>query len=74
MHRLSAAAEHRDGAIGRHIERVALYCDLIARRLGLDETFGESIRIASPLHDIGKIGVPAHVLLKPGRSTTASGA
>ena len=66
MHRLSAAAEHRDGAIGRHIERVALYSDGIARRLGLDEAFAESIRLASPLHDIGKIGIPDHVLLKPG--------
>src|SRR5438132_1713864 len=66
VRRLSAAAEHRDGAIGRHIERVALYCDLIARRLGLNETFAELIRIASPLHDIGKIGIPDHVLLKPG--------
>src|SRR3989441_201620 len=52
--------------VGRHIERVALYCDLIARRLGLNETFAELIRIASPLHDIGKIGIPDHVLLKPG--------
>ena len=66
VRRLSAAAEHRDGAIGSHIERVALYCDLIARRLGLDEDFAESIRLASPLHDIGKIGIPDHVLLKPG--------
>jgi diguanylate cyclase (GGDEF)-like protein len=66
VRRLSAAAEHRDGAIGRHIGRVSLYCDLIARRLGLDETFAGSIRIASPLHDIGKIGIPDHVLLKPG--------
>jgi diguanylate cyclase (GGDEF)-like protein len=66
VRRLSAAAEHRDSAIGRHIERVALYCDLIARQLGLDETFAELIRIASPLHDIGKIGIPDQVLLKPG--------
>jgi diguanylate cyclase (GGDEF)-like protein len=66
VRRLAAAAEHRDGAIGRHIERVALYCDLISRRLGLEETFAESIRLASPLHDIGKIGIPDHVLLKPG--------
>ena len=66
VHRLSAAAEHRDGSIGRHVERVALYCDLIARRLALDEAFVEAIRIASPLHDIGKIGIPDNVLLKPG--------
>lgn len=66
VHRLSAAAEHRDGAIGSCIDRVGLYCDLIAKRLKLDETFAESIRMVSPLHDIGKIGIPDQVLLKPG--------
>ncbi len=66
VRRLSAAAEYRDGATGSHIERVALHCDLIARRLGLDEAFCEAIRIASPLHDIGKIGIPDAVLLEPG--------
>jgi diguanylate cyclase (GGDEF)-like protein len=66
VRRLSTAAEHRDGATGSHIERVSLTCELIGRRLGLDESVLESIRIASPLHDIGKIGIPDHVLLKPG--------
>jgi len=66
VHRLSTAAEHRDGATGSHIERVGSTCELIGRRLGLDESFLESIRIASPLHDIGKIAIPDHVLLKPG--------
>jgi diguanylate cyclase (GGDEF)-like protein len=66
VHRLAAAAEHRDGATGRHVGRVAVSCAQIARRLGLDDELVEAIRIASPLHDIGKIGIPDHVLLKPG--------
>jgi diguanylate cyclase (GGDEF)-like protein len=66
VRRLSTAAEHRDGATGSHIERVGLTCELISRRLGLDESFLEAIRIASPLHDIGKIAIPDQVLLKPG--------
>jgi diguanylate cyclase (GGDEF)-like protein len=70
VRRLSAAAEHRDGATGSHIERIPLYCDLIARRLGLDEATCEAVRIASPLHDIGKIGIPDEVLLKPGPLNT----
>jgi len=66
VRRLATAAEHRDGATGSHVERVGLTCELIGRRLGLDESFLEGIRIASPLHDIGKIAIPDHVLLKPG--------
>ena len=57
VRRLSAAAEHRDGAIGRHIEQVALYCDLIARRLGLDETFAE---LARRHGDYAMVGLAAH--------------
>ncbi len=66
VRRLASAAEQRDGATGRHIERMSETCEQIARRIGLDETTCESIRIASPLHDIGKIAIPDHVLLKPG--------
>ena len=64
--RLSAAAEHRDGTTGRHIERVSVYCELVARKLGLDDATCESLRLASPLHDVGKIGIPDEILLKPG--------
>ncbi len=67
--RLSTAAEHRDGTIGRHIERVSIYCELVARKLGLDDSTCGSLRLASPLHDVGKIGIADQILLKPGPLT-----
>ena len=45
---------------------MAEYCALLARRLGLNEARCELIRIASPMHDVGKIGVPDHILFKQG--------
>jgi putative two-component system response regulator len=65
IHRLAAAAELRDNETGKHIERVSRYCELIARRLGLPHDQCELLRIASPLHDIGKIAIPDHILRKP---------
>ena len=56
--RLAAAAEFRDAQTSRHVERVGSICDRIARKLGLDDAFCELLRVASPLHDIGKIGIP----------------
>jgi len=44
----------------------AFYCREFARKLGLDEAFVDKIFFASPMHDIGKIGIPDHILLKPG--------
>jgi diguanylate cyclase (GGDEF)-like protein len=69
VRRLAVAAEFRDGPTGRHVERMSETCDLISRALGLDDELCESIRIASALHDVGKIGIPDHVLLKPGPLT-----
>ena len=69
VRRLAAAAEFRDVQTSRHVERVGATCARVARRLGFDESFCESIRVASPLHDIGKIGIPDRVLLKPGSLT-----
>jgi putative two-component system response regulator len=66
IHRLARAAEFRDNDTGNHIERVSHVCGLLARHLGLDGDRCELLRIASPLHDIGKIAVPDRVLLKPG--------
>jgi diguanylate cyclase (GGDEF)-like protein len=71
VRRLAAAAESRDASTGRHVERMSETCELIARQLGLDEAFCEAIRAAAALHDIGKIGVPDAVLLKPGPLTDA---
>jgi putative two-component system response regulator len=67
IHRLSKAAEFRDNETARHIERMSRYCELIANQIGLSRQHVELIRMASPLHDIGKIGTPDQILLKPGR-------
>jgi putative two-component system response regulator len=66
IRRLARAAEFRDRETGDHIERVSKICGIVAQHLGLDEARCELLRIASPLHDIGKIAVPDRVLLKPG--------
>jgi PAS domain S-box-containing protein len=66
IRRLSRAAEFRDDDTGGHIERMGRYCELIAARLGLAPELCEQLRIASPMHDVGKIGVTDAILLKPG--------
>ncbi|WP_246211336.1 HD domain-containing phosphohydrolase [Vogesella oryzae] len=65
--RLSHMAESRDPETGRHIERMAKYSYLIARQMGLDEHVCELLQLAAPMHDIGKVAIPDHILLKPGR-------
>lgn len=69
IHHLAAAAEYKDDETGEHIQRMSAYSALIARCLGLDAAEVERIRICTPMHDIGKIGIPDRVLLKPGRLT-----
>jgi putative two-component system response regulator len=64
--RLSLAVEYRDNATGDHTLRVARYSRLIAEELGLSPARCRAIYLASPLHDVGKVAVPDHVLLKPG--------
>ena len=64
--RLSRAAEFRDWETGTHIVRVAWYARIISRELGLPEAEQEIMFRAAPMHDVGKIGVPDYILLKPG--------
>jgi putative two-component system response regulator len=64
--RLSLALESRDWRTGAHTIRVSRIAGTIASRLGLSDAECERIRIASPLHDVGKIGIPDAILLKPG--------
>jgi len=64
---LGRASEYRDDMTGRHTLRVGALSGLIAARLGLPEEEAKTIRMAAPLHDIGKIGIPDDILLKPGR-------
>ena len=65
--RLSRAAEFRDPETGAHINRMAHYSKLIAKRLGLPDEFQNNILEAAPMHDIGKLATPDYILLKPGR-------
>src|SRR5436190_7290840 len=64
VRRLSRAVEYRDEETGGHTERMSRYCALLAQRAGLD---AESIRVASPMHDVGKVAIPDDILLKAGR-------
>jgi putative two-component system response regulator len=63
---LGKAAEYRDNETGRHVIRVGEMCAAVGRALGLAQQRVEMLREAAPLHDIGKIGVPDGILLKPG--------
>ncbi len=65
--RLSVAAEFRDTETAAHIQRMSRYTEIIARNLGLEARDVELARFASPMHDVGKLGVPDSILLKPGR-------
>jgi putative two-component system response regulator len=69
IQRLAIAAEFRDNATAQHIQRMSHYCEMLARKAGLTPDRCDLIRTASPMHDIGKIGTPDHVLLKPGKFT-----
>lgn len=61
------AVEARSKETGFHVKRVALLCELLAQKMGLESSFVEALRLAAPLHDLGKIGIPEHILHKPGK-------
>jgi response regulator RpfG family c-di-GMP phosphodiesterase len=65
--RLARAAEFRDPETGAHIVRMARYAALIARQLALSVQFQTMLLEAAPMHDVGKLATPDHILLKPGR-------
>lgn len=69
IRRLAQAAEFRDNETGAHIFRISKYCMLFAKAVGMPEDEIEVFGMAAPLHDIGKIGIPDNILLKPGRFT-----
>jgi putative two-component system response regulator len=64
--RLTTVAEYRDTATGSHISRIGLYSNKIAEALNMSPDFVETVTFASAMHDIGKIGIPDNILLKPG--------
>jgi len=67
--RMSRAAEFRDPETGAHIQRMAHYSQAIAIGLGLERAAQQLILEAAPMHDVGKIGIPDYILLKPGKLT-----
>ncbi|WP_018605699.1 HD domain-containing phosphohydrolase [Uliginosibacterium gangwonense] len=67
--RLAKAAEFRDPETGYHILRMASYSAAIARQIGLPPPMVEQLLQAAPMHDVGKLGTPDHILLKPGKLT-----
>jgi two-component system response regulator RpfG len=69
--RLARAGEFRDGDTGDHVLRIANYSRVIAETLDLPLEQCEIIEHSAPMHDIGKIGMPDHILLKPGRLSAA---
>ena len=69
IQRLCAAVEARDTSTAAHINGMSAHCFAIARELGLPLEWCELLRAASPMHDVGKVGVPDRVLLKPGALT-----
>jgi putative two-component system response regulator len=69
--RLARAAEYRDDNTGEHTRRVGRLSALLARKLGYDADAVEMIERAAALHDVGKVGVPDAILLKPGPLTPA---
>jgi len=67
IRRLGRAAEYRDNETGLHIIRMSQYSALLGRAAGLSDAECEMLLNASPMHDIGKIGIPDRILLKPGK-------
>jgi len=67
IHRLGRAAEFKDNETGLHVIRMSHYSRLIAEAYGGNEEWSDLVFCASPMHDIGKIGIPDRVLLKPGK-------
>jgi len=67
IQRLGRAGEYRDNETGMHVIRMSKSCHRLALSSGLSEGHAEQIFLASPMHDVGKIGIPDNILLKPGK-------
>lgn len=69
LHILGKTAEWKDPETSQHVSRVAHYSKLLAEKAGMDNLYQDQIFFASPFHDIGKVGIPDEILLKPGKLT-----
>ncbi len=67
LYLVGEAIEARSKESGAHVKRVSLICDLLANKAGLDNRFIEAIKLASPLHDVGKVIIPEAILHKPSK-------
>ncbi|MEI8658347.1 HD domain-containing phosphohydrolase [Vibrio sp. Hal054] len=67
IQRLGRAAEYKDNETGMHVQRMSHYTKILAMALGMEEDHAEELRMATTMHDIGKIGIPDSILLKPGK-------
>ena len=67
IQRLTIVAEFKDEDTGSHIKRISYYCSLMAKQLRMPEEHAEMIFYTSPMHDIGKVGIPSDIILKPAR-------
>ncbi len=67
IQRLAQAVDTRDTETGEHIQRIGRLSQQLALQIGWSEEDAEMLRHASAMHDIGKIGIPDHILLKPGK-------
>lgn len=65
--RLGRAAEYKDNETGMHVQRMSHYAYELARVLGMPEDWAVLLRMAAPMHDVGKIGIPDAILQKPGK-------
>ena len=66
IYTMTLAAEYKDEDTGLHVARISHYCRTLAEYLSMGQEFCDCIFYASPMHDIGKIGIPDYILLKPG--------
>jgi len=69
VYAMGSIAESRSKETGNHVKRVAIYSELLAQHYGLDEKTSKLLKMASPMHDIGKVGIPDAILNKPGKLT-----
>ncbi|WOD09124.1 two-component system response regulator [Marinomonas sp. GJ51-6] len=69
IQRLGRAAEYKDNETGMHVQRMSRYTRELAIAYGFPEDYANDLMMAAPMHDIGKIGIPDSILLKPGKLT-----
>lgn len=71
IQRLGRASEYKDNETGMHVMRMSHYSQVLAKAYGLTDTEAENLLHAAPMHDVGKIGIPDSIMLKPGKLTEA---